>query len=467
MWYNVNGFNETRDVSKKSQLNYFYDDLRTHVLKVFILEVSMTRIFQNGTIYFNGEFQEKDFLIDDLGTITIADKIDLEDEVDEIIDCSGLHIFPGFIDPHVHLREPGFEYKETIETGTKAAAKGGYTTIFAMPNVKPAPDSKEHIQALVKRFEQEGVIHVVPIASITKEQKGVGELVDFDQCLEETFLFSDDGKGVQEESMMRKAMVACEKNNAVILAHCEDESLLQPGGCIHDGKKAQEFNLVGISSESEYAQVIRDLKLSKETGCQYHICHISTKETVEALRQAKKEGVNVSGEVTPHHLFLCEDDITENHGRFKMNPPLRSKEDQEALVQGLLDGTIDMIATDQAPHSDEEKNCTFDKSSMGIVGNEIAFPLLYTYLVKEKKCTLKQLIEWMSTNVADIFGVEGGEITNFDKANITIFNLNDRQQVRSREFLSKGKSTPFEGTWLQSKCYMTIVDGEIVYRKGL
>lgn len=426
----------------------------------------MTRIFQNGTIYFQGQFQEKDFLIDDLGNITIADKIDL-DEVDEIIDCSGLHVFPGFIDPHVHLREPGFEYKETIETGTKAAAKGGYTTVFAMPNVKPVPDSLEHLQSLAKRFEQNGVVHIIPVGSITKEQKGIGELVDFDTCIRETFLFSDDGKGVQEESMMREAMIQCEKNNAVILAHCEDESLLIPGGSIHASKKAEEFGLIGISSESEYAQVRRDLKLAKETGCQYHICHISTKETVEALRQAKKDGCNVSGEVTPHHLFLCDEDITENHGRFKMNPPLRTKEDQEALLQGLLDGTIEMISTDQAPHSEEEKNCTFDKAAMGIVGNEIAFPLLYTYLVKEKKCTLKQLVDWMSTNVADVFGVEGGEIENFAKANITIFNLNDRQQVRSREFLSKGKSTPFEGRWLQSKCLMTLVDGDIVYRKGL
>lgn len=426
----------------------------------------MTRIFQNGTIYFQGQFQEKDFLIDDLGNITIADKIDL-DEVDEIIDCSGLHVFPGFIDPHVHLREPGFEYKETIETGTKAAAKGGYTTVFAMPNVKPVPDSLEHLQSLAKRFEQNGVVHIIPVGSITKEQKGIGELVDFDTCIRETFLFSDDGKGVQEESMMREAMIQCEKNNAVILAHCEDESLLIPGGSIHAGKKAEEFGLIGISSESEYAQVRRDLKLAKETGCQYHICHISTKETVEALRQAKKDGCNVSGEVTPHHLFLCDEDITENHGHFKMNPPLRTKEDQEALLQGLLDGTIEMISTDQAPHSEEEKNCTFDKAAMGIVGNEIAFPLLYTYLVKEKKCTLKQLVDWMSTNVADVFGVEGGEIENFAKANITIFNLNDRQQVRSREFLSKGKSTPFEGRWLQSKCLMTLVDGDIIYRKGL
>lgn len=426
----------------------------------------MTRIFQNGVIYLNNEFQEKDFLIDDLGIITIADTIDL-DEVDEIIDCSGLHIFPGFIDPHVHLREPGFEYKETIDTGTRAAAHGGYTTVFAMPNVNPVPDNAKTIREFSKLCEQTGHVHVVPVASITKGQHGTGELVDFDECLTETFLFSDDGKGVQDEGMMKQAMIACERLNAVVLAHCEDESLLIPGGCIHEGKKAKEFGLVGISSASEYQQVERDLNLAKETGCQYHLCHMSTKESVEALRLAKKAGVLATGEVTPHHLFLCEDDVIENHGRFKMNPPLRTKEDQQALLEGLLDGTIDMVSTDQAPHSEQEKNCSFEEAAMGVVTNEIAFPLLYTYLVKEKRCTLQQVIAWMSTHAAELFGVEGGDIVNFSKANITIFNLNDRQQVRSREFLSKGKSTPFEGRWLQSKCLMTIVDGEIVYRKGL
>lgn len=426
----------------------------------------MSKLFQNGNVYIKGKFQEKDFMIDDEGCIVIADKIDV-DEVEEVIDCAGLHVFPGFIDPHVHLREPGYSYKETMKSGTKAAAHGGYTTVFAMPNVNPVPDSTQHIEQLEKLIDQDACIHVLSIASITQGQKGVGQLVDFDELLPHTYLFSDDGKGVQEVSMMKKAMESCQRNNAIIIAHCEDEALLKEHGCIHDGKKAKEFNLVGISSESEYAQVKRDLDLVRETNCQYHICHISTKESVAYLRQAKKEGYPVSGEVTPHHLFLCEDDIVENHGRFKMNPPLRTKEDQEALLQGLLDGTIDCIATDQAPHSDEEKNCTMDKASMGIVGNEIAFPLVYTKLVKEKKCSLEDVMEWMSGHAADIFGVDGGEIVSFEKANITIFNLNDRQQVRSREFESKGKSTPFEGQWLQSKCYMTIKDGDIVYRKGI
>lgn len=427
----------------------------------------MSRLFQNGTVYIKGKFQEKDFMVDDDGCIVIADKIDLTDDVEEVIDCAGLHVFPGLIDPHVHLREPGYSYKETMKSGTKAAAHGGYTTVFAMPNVNPVPDSLENIQVLEKLIKQDALVHVVPIASITLGQKGVGELVNFNELIGETYLFSDDGKGVQTKEMMKQAMIACQKNNAVIIAHCEDESLLKPKGCIHDGKKAIEFNLVGISSASEFEQVKRDIDLVRETKCQYHICHISTKESVAILRQAKKEGLPVSGEVTPHHLFLCEDDISENHGRFKMNPPLRSKEDQEALIQGLLDGTIEIIATDQAPHSEDEKNCTMDLASMGIVGNEIAFPLVYTKLVKEKKCTLEQCVEWMSGNAADIFGVDGGEIVNFEKANFTIFNLNDRQQVRSREFESMGRSTPFEGQWLQSKCYMTVVDGDVVYRRGI
>ncbi|MEG0238686.1 MAG: dihydroorotase [Anaerorhabdus sp.] len=426
----------------------------------------MGRLFQNGTVYIKGKFEEKDFIIDDDGCIVTADKIDVDD-VEEIIDCAGLHIFPGFIDPHVHLREPGYSYKETMSAGTKAAAHGGYTTVFAMPNINPVPDSVENIKQLEQHIEQNACIHVLPIASITKGQKGVGELVDFDQLIKHTYLFSDDGKGVQEDDMMKVAMQSCAKNNAIVIAHCEDERLLKPGGCIHDGSKAKEFGLIGISSASEYEQVKRDIDLVRETKCQYHICHISTKESVELLRQAKKEGLPVSGEVTPHHLFLCEDDIVENHGRFKMNPPLRSKEDQEALIQGLLDGTIDCIATDQAPHSADEKNCTMDKAMMGIVTNEIAFPLVYTKLVKEKKCKLEDVMEWMSGRAADVFGVDGGEIVNFEKANITIFNLLDRQFVRPQEFESKGKSTPFEGQWLQSKCYMTICDGEVVYRKGL
>lgn len=426
----------------------------------------MSRLFQNGIVFYRGKFQEKDFLIDDLGCIVLADKIDLDD-FDEVIDCTGIHVFPGFIDTHVHLREPGYKYKETMKTGTQAAAKGGFTTVFAMPNVKPAPDTLEHLKVEQDIINQDACIHVVPLCSITKDQKGIGELVDFDELSSECFLFSDDGKGVQSTELMREAMQKCQENNAVIIAHCEDESLLKPGGCIHDGKKAIEYNLVGISSASEYEQVKRDIELVKETGCQYHICHISTKETVELLRQAKSEGFPVTGEVTPHHLFLCEDDIIENNGRFKMNPPLRSRDDQIALLEGLLDETIECIGTDQAPHSEEEKNCTFDKAYMGIVGNEIAFPLVYTYLVKENKLSLEETMMLFSGNAADIFGVEGGEIINFEKANLTFYNLAVNQQVRGKEFKSLSKITPFEGRWLQSKCCMTIVDGEIVYRKDI
>ena len=427
----------------------------------------MTRLFRNGTIFYNGEFQERDFLIDDDGIIIIADTIDIGDAVDEEIDCAGLHIMPGFIDTHVHLRSPGFEYKETMESGTMAAAHGGVTSVFAMPNLKPAPDTLEHLEEEWKLIEHEAKVHVYPIAAITKEQKADSEVNDIAALSESTFLFSDDGVGVQDEETMRAAMKACAKVDGVIIAHCEDESELKAGGCVHEGEVDKRLGLVGINSASEYKQVMRDLKLAEETGCQYHICHMSTKESVEALRQAKAKGVNASGEVTVHHLLLNENDITENHGRFKMNPPLRSKEDQEALIEGIKDGTIEVICTDQAPHSEEEKNTTMDKAKMGIVSIEVSFPLVYTRLVKEKIITLEQAIALMSTNAAKIFGIEGGYIHNLEKANLTIYNLKAPNRVDSRKFLSKGKSTPFDGWRLSGKCLMTIVDGEIVYREDL
>ena len=428
----------------------------------------MSFLMQNGEVLYRGKVRKMDVLVDDLGRVTAADQIDLTaEDVDEVIDASSLLIAPGLIDPHVHLREPGFEYKETIASGTAAAAKGGYTTIMAMPNLNPVPDSLEHLKVQQDRIRYNAKIQVIPYAAITQGQKGVGELVDFYALASEVIAFSDDGKGVQEEAMMREAMLAARRNNCLIVAHCEDESLIAKGACIHAGRKAEELGLIGISSASEYQQIERDLRLAEETGCQYHICHISCKESVELVRQAKQRGVQVSCEVTPHHLLLCEDDISADDGRFKMNPPLRTKADQEALIAGIQDGTIDMIATDHAPHSAEEKAKGLQGSAMGIVGLETAFELIYTYLVRTGKITLEKCFELMSFNCADIFGIEGGEIINFEKANLAVFNLNQREKINPKTFVSLGKSTPFEGWWAMGRCVMTVADGQIVYREGL
>ena len=428
----------------------------------------MSFLMQNGEVLYRGKVRKMDVLVDDLGRVTAADQIDLTaEDVDEVIDASSLLIAPGLIDPHVHLREPGFEYKETIASGTAAAAKGGYTTIMAMPNLNPVPDSLEHLKVQQDRIRYNAKIQVIPYAAITQGQKGVGELVDFDALASEVIAFSDDGKGVQEEAMMRQAMLAAKRNNCLIVAHCEDESLIAKGACIHAGRKAEELGFTGISNASEYQQIERDLRLAEETGCQYHICHISCKESVALVRQAKQRGVQVSCEVTPHHLLLCEDDISADDGRFKMNPPLRTKADQEALIAGIQDGTIDMIATDHAPHSAEEKAKALQGSAMGIVGLETAFELIYTYLVRTGKITLEKCFELMSFNCADIFGIEGGEIINFEKANLAVFNLNQREKINPKTFVSQGKSTPFEGWWAMGRCVMTVADGQIVYREGL
>lgn len=428
----------------------------------------MSFLMQNGEVLYRGKVRKMDVLVDDLGRVTAADQIDLTaEDVDEVIDASSLLIAPGLIDPHVHLREPGFEYKETIASGTAAAAKGGYTTIMAMPNLNPVPDSLEHLKVQQDRIRYNAKIQVIPYAAITQGQKGVGELVDFDALASEVIAFSDDGKGVQEEAMMRQAMLAAKRNNCLIVAHCEDESLIAKGACIHAGRKAEELGFTGISSASEYQQIERDLRLAEETGCQYHICHISCKESVALVRQAKQRGVQVSCEVTPHHLLLCEDDISADDGRFKMNPPLRTKADQEALIAGIQDGTIDMIATDHAPHSAEEKAKARRAARWAFVGLETAFELIYTYLVRTGKITLEKCFELMSFNCADIFGIEGGEIINFEKANLAVFNLNQREKINPKTFVSQGKSTPFEGWWAMGRCVMTVADGQIVYREGL
>ena len=354
-------------------------------------------------------------------------------------------VFPGFCDVHVHLREPGFSYKETIRTGTMAAARGGYTDVCAMPNLNPVPDSPEHLRQQLDIIERDAVIRVYPYGAITVAERGE-KLADLSGMAENVIAFSDDGRGVQSEDMMREAMLQAKSLYKIIAAHCEDNSLLR-GGYIHDGVYAKAHGHKGICSESEWKPIERDIRLAQETGCAYHVCHISTKESVALIRKAKREGVDITCETGPHYLLLDENDLQED-GRFKMNPPLRSKEDREALLEGIADGTIDMIATDHAPHSAEEKAKGLEKSAFGIVGLETAFPALYTKLVKTGVIPLEKLIELMAVNPRRRFGIPLGRA-------YTVWNLNETVTVDPAAFLSKGKATPFEGETFYGKCYLT------------
>ncbi len=364
-------------------------------------------------------------------------------------------VFPGFCDVHVHFREPGFSYKETILTGSKASAKGGYTSVCTMPNLSPVPDSAENLKVQTDIIEKDAVIDVYPYASITKGQLGK-ELSDMEDMKETAIAFSDDGRGVQNPEMMRQAMLKAKSLNKIIVAHCEDNALLL-SGYIHDGEYAKIHGHRGICSESEYGQIKRDLELVKETGCSYHICHISTKESVELIREAKKQGLDVTCETAPHYLVLDDSDLKEE-GRFKMNPPLRSKEDKEALIEGIKDGTIDMIATDHAPHSKEEKSKGLEKSAFGITGIETAFPVLYTKLVKTNIISLEKLVELLVTNPRNRFKIP---LNN----SFTIWDLNKEITINPEKFISKGHSTPFEGEKLFGECMLTICDGKVVYNK--
>lgn len=377
---------------------------------------------------------------------------------DTVFEFNNCAVFPGFIDVHVHLREPGFSYKETVETGTKACARGGYTTVCSMPNLNPVPDSAEHLNEQLRLIEDDAVITVVPYGAITVGQNGE-KLSDMEAMADKVCAFSDDGKGVQSEEMMREAMIRAKNLGKMIVAHCEDNSLLR-GGYIHDGKYAAEHGHRGICSESEWKPIERDLKLAAETGCAYHVCHISTKESVELIRKAKAAGVDVTCETAPHYLILSDKDMQE-HGRFKMNPPLRDESDRLALIEGICDGTIDMIATDHAPHSAEEKGRGLEKSAMGIVGIETAFPLLYTHLVKTGVITLDRLTELMSMNPAKRFGFDN----SIENGNFTVFNLESKYTINPDDFLSKGRATPFEGYEVYGECLMTVSGGKTAWLK--
>lgn len=363
--------------------------------------------------------------------------------------------FPGFCDVHVHFREPGFSYKETIQTGSKAAARGGYTAVCTMPNLNPVPDSREHLQQQLSLIRSDAVIHVYPYGAITVGQQGK-QIADLEDMASDVIAFSDDGRGVQDDELMRRAMRRAKALGKMIVAHCEVNDLLH-GGYIHDGEYAAKHNHKGICSASEYEQVARDLRLAEETGCKYHACHISTRQSVDLIRKAKARGVDVSCETAPHYLVMNDNDLQED-GRFRMNPPIRSEADRLALVEGIQDGTIDMIATDHAPHSAEEKGRGLAGSAFGIVGIETAFPVLYTHLVLKEIISLEKLIDLLALAPRKRFGIPLGE-------DFTVWDLKSEITVNPEMFLSMGKATPFAGWKLIGECAMTVCDGKVVYSK--
>ena len=422
-------------------------------------------LLKNGKILNEvGELTPMEILIEDKIIKEIATEILVEDV--ETIDVKGNLIAPGLIDVHVHLREPGYEHKETIASGTKAAAKGGYTTIAAMANTNPVPDSIVNIQKIEKLIKDTAIVRTLPYAAITDNEAGE-KLVDIEAIAETNILgFSDDGRGIQEAGMMYQAMQRAKAVNKPIVAHCEDESLLFDG-YLHAGEYANEQNHRGILSVSESVQIARDIMLAQSTGVHYHVCHISTKESVDLVRFAKLQGINVTAEVSPHHLILTDMDIKqEGLTNFKMNPPLRSDKDRQACIEGLLDGTIDIIATDHAPHHEDEKAQNLDKAPFGIVGLETAFPLLYTHFVKSNKMSLQQLIESMSTKPAQIFGLPYGRIKKGSLADFAIIDLNKEMKIDINHFVSKGKNTPFNGEIVSGWPIMTLVEGKVVFQEN-
>jgi len=406
------------------------------------------------------------------GSIFISDVVVSEGKIFEIssnsdnyrgaviIDCSSFYIFPGLVDLHVHLRQPGYEEKETIATGSAAAARGGFTTVCAMPNLNPVPDSPEHLAVELEAIRKDARIKVLPYASITRGRLGKGEIVDMAVLKEKAAGFSDDGCGVQSKEDMRKAMQMAAEQDCTIVAHCEVNDLLH-GGYIHDGIYCKEHGHKGICSESEWKQVERDCLLAEETGCRYHVCHVSTKESVEIIRQAKKRGVRVTAETCPHYLIFT-DDMLQEDGRFKMNPPIRSAADRDALIQGIEDGTLDCIVTDHAPHTADQKSRGLAGSAMGVVGLETSFPVMYTNFVESGRWTLPFLIEKMSLAPRRIFNLGGG-LKNGEAADLTVMDLSAEYRIDPTEFLSKGRSTPFEGFTVKGRTILTMVDGEIRY----
>ena len=418
-------------------------------------------LLQGGQILVQKELVYKDVLIEGDSITRIEDEI-IENN-HQVINLEGKFISPGLIDMHVHLREPGYENKETITTGTKAAAKGGYTLVCAMPNTNPAPDNIEKLNHILELIEEKAIIKVLPYATITKEQKNNSELVDMELMKDKVCGFSNDGYGIQSTKEMYEAMKNAERFETLIAAHCEDEEILY-GGYVHKGKRAKREGWNGITSLSESIQIARDTLIAEETKAKYHVCHISTKEGVRIVRDAKKRGVNVTCEVTPHHLLLTENDVID--GNTKMNPPVRELSDKYALISGLIDGTIDMVCTDHAPHTILEKDKGLENAPFGIVGLETAFPLIYTNFVDTGIASLHDIIKWFSLNPAKRLNLEYGKLLQGRIADLTIIDLNTEKEIKKDEFASKGKNTPFEGWVCKGWPVMTIVNGKIVYKDG-
>ena len=419
----------------------------------------MSLLLKGGAVYTENGFVRADVAIDGGRIVSIAPSI--MGEGDSVIELYDHLIVPGFVDVHVHMREPGFSYKETIYYGTAASAAGGYTAVCAMPNLKPVPDSVENLKVQLDAIRKSAKIRVYPYGAITRGEKGE-ELADLAGMAKDVCGYSDDGRGVQSEAMMKKAMLEAKKLNKLIVAHCEDESLITPGWAIHDGEFCRSLGLIGNAPESEWKQVERDIALVRETGCKYHVCHISTKESVELIRAAKAEGLAVTCETGPHYLVLTDMEL-ENDGRFKMNPPIRTAADRDALIAGLLDGTIDCIATDHAPHSAEEKSRGLSGSMNGIVGIETAFPILYTCLVEPGIVPLEVILKALCVNPRKIFGLAGGKLAEGEVADITVLDVHRNDVIDPMKFKSLGRATPFAGWGVTAGIAMTICDGEIVH----
>ena len=421
----------------------------------------MTLLIKNALCFIADEFKKSDVFITD-GIITEISSTISSNGADRVIDALDKYfLIPGFVDVHTHLRQPGFSYKETIKSGSMAGTRAGYTALCTMPNLNPAPDCPENLKAQTDIIERDAVIDVLPFGTITKGRKGEGEVVDFESMADKVVGFSDDGTGVQTGELMEKAMARCAKLNKIISAHCEVNDLLK-GGYIHDGVYCKEHGHKGICSKSEWAQIERDCKLAEKTGCRYHVCHISTKESVDIIRKAKARGVKVTCETGPHYLTMCDEDLLED-GRFKMNPPLRSREDMNALIEGVKDGTIDVIATDHAPHSKEEKSKGLKGSAMGVVGLETAFGVLNTKLVKTGVISLEKLIDMMSVKPREIFDISGGKIEVGAPADLALLDIDKEWCVDPEKFVTMGRATPFQDWKLQGENLLTIYKGEIVY----
>ena len=419
----------------------------------------MGLLLTGGFVFRNGRFENLDVAIDQGRIVSISPSLPREGF--SVIELQDRFIVPGFVDVHVHLREPGFSYKETIASGTAAAAAGGYTAVCAMPNLKPVPESRETLQAELSVIARSARVHVYPYGAITCGEQGEA-LADLAAMAPDVAGFSDDGRGVQSREMMREAMLLAKKLDKPIVAHCEDESLLTRGWCVHDGDYARAHGLTGNNPESEWRQVERDIQLVRETGCRYHVCHISTKESVDLIRQAKAEGLPVTCETGPHYLVLCDTDLRDDGG-FRMNPPIRSAADRDALLAGLLDGTVDCIATDHAPHSAEEKSRGLAGSLNGIVGLETAFPVLYTQLVETGIVPLELILDRLCVRPRKIFDLPGGEITEGAEADLTVLDLNRPHTIDPATFRSMGRATPFAGWGVSAAVAMTICGGEPVY----